>query len=39
MFVKIQTLAQNKDMSLNNLIQQCYKYALKHLEKINDFFF
>ena len=29
---KLQTLAQNKDVSLNNLIIQCCEYALKNLE-------
>ena len=30
---KLQTLAQNKDVSLNNLIIQCCEYALKNLEE------
>ena len=30
---KLQTVAQNKGVSLNNLIIQCCEYALKNLEK------
>ena len=30
---KLQTLAQNKGVSLNNLVMQCCEYALKNLEK------
>ena len=30
---KLQTLAQNKEVSLNNLVIQCCEYALKNLEK------
>ena len=30
---QLQTLAQNKDVSLNNLVIQCCEYALKNLEK------
>jgi len=30
---KMQTIAQNKGISLNNLVLQCCEYALKHLEK------
>ena len=30
---ELQTVAQNKGVSLNNLIQQCCEYALKHLDK------
>ena len=29
---ELQIVAQNKDVSLNNLVQQCCEYALKHLE-------
>ena len=30
---ELQTIAQNKNVSLNNLVLQCCEYALKHLEK------
>lgn len=30
---ELQTLAQNKEVSLNNLVIQCCEYALKNLEK------
>ena len=30
---ELQFVAQNKGVSLNNLVQQCCEYALKHLEK------
>jgi predicted HicB family RNase H-like nuclease len=30
---ELQTLAQNKGVSLNNLVLQCCEYAIKHLEK------
>ncbi len=30
---ELQTLAQNKGISLNKLVQQCCEYALKNLEK------
>lgn len=30
---EMQKVAQNKDVSLNNLVVQCCEYALKHLEK------
>lgn len=30
---ELQIVAQNKDVSLNNLVQQCCEYALKHLDK------
>lgn len=30
---ELQTVAQNKDVSLNNLVQQCCEYALAHLDK------
>ena len=30
---ELQIVAQNKGVSLNNLVQQCCEYALKHLEK------
>ncbi len=30
---ELQTVAQNKDVSLNNLVQQCCEYALKHLDR------
>ena len=30
---RLQTVAQNKKVSLNNLIIQCCEYALKNLEK------
>ncbi len=30
---KLQTVAQNKEVSLNNLVIQCCEYALKNLEK------
>lgn len=30
---ELQTLAQEKDVSLNNLVQQCCEYALKQLDK------
>ncbi len=30
---ELQTVAQNKDVSLNNLVQQCCEYALKNLDK------
>jgi len=29
---KLETLAQNENISLNNLIIQCCEYALDHLE-------
>ena len=30
---ELQIIAQNKDVSLNNLVKQCCEYALKHLDK------
>lgn len=30
---ELQKVAQNKSVSLNNLVQQCCEYALKHLDK------
>lgn len=30
---ELQTVAQNKNISLNNLVKQCCEYALKNLEK------
>lgn len=30
---ELQTIAQNKEVSLNNLVIQCCEYALKNLEK------
>ncbi len=30
---ELQTIAQNKGVSLNNLVQQCCEYAIKHLDK------
>lgn len=30
---ELQTIAQNKNVSLNNLVQQCCEYALKNLDK------
>lgn len=30
---ELQTVAQDKGVSLNNLIRQCCEYALKELEK------
>ena len=30
---ELQTFAQNKGVSLNNLILQCCEYALEHLDK------
>lgn len=32
---ELQELAQNKGVSLNNLVKQCCEYALKHLEDKN----
>lgn len=32
---EMQTLAQNKGVSLNNLVQQCCEYALKNLDDKN----
>ena len=32
---ELQTVAQNKNVSLNNLIIQCCEYALKNLDKTN----
>ena len=29
----MQVIAQNKGVSLNNLVLQCCEYALKHLDK------
>ena len=29
---QLQIIAQNKGVSLNNLVQQCCEYALKHLD-------
>lgn len=29
----LQTVAQNKEVSLNNLVQQCCEYALRHLDE------
>ena len=29
---KLQTVAQNKGISLNNLVAQCCEYALKNIE-------
>ena len=30
---EMQVIAQNKGVSLNNLVQQCCEYALKNLDK------
>ena len=30
---KLQIVAQNKGVSLNNLVQQCCEYVLNHLDK------
>ncbi len=30
---KLQTIAQNKKISLNNLVKQCCEYALENLDK------
>ncbi len=30
---ELQTVAQNKGVSLNNLILQCCEYAMQHLDK------
>ena len=30
---ELQVVAQAKGVSLNNLVQQCCEYALKHLDK------
>ena len=30
---EMQTIAQNKGISLNQLVQQCCEYALKNLDK------
>ena len=30
---KLQTIAQDKGVSLNNLVQQCCEYAIKMLDK------
>ena len=30
---ELQIVAQNKGVSLNNLVQQCCEYAMKHLDK------
>lgn len=30
---ELQKVAQNKNVSLNNLVQQCCEYALKHFDK------
>ena len=30
---KLHIVAQNKGVSLNNLVQQCCEYALNHLDK------
>ena len=30
---RMQTIAQNKNVSLNNLVVQCCEYALKNLEQ------
>ena len=30
---ELQTIAQNKGVSLNKLVQQCCEYALSHLDK------
>jgi len=30
---ELQAIAQNKKISLNNLVQQCCEYALKNLDK------
>ncbi len=30
---EMQAIAQNKKVSLNNLVQQCCEYALSHLDK------
>jgi len=29
---ELQIIAQNKNISLNNLVKQCCEYALKHLD-------
>ena len=31
--MRLQIVAQNKNVSLNNLVVQCCEYALKNLEK------
>lgn len=30
---KLSAVAQNKGVSLNNLVKQCCEYALKHIDK------
>ena len=30
---ELQKIAQNKGVSLNNLVKQCCEYAIKHLDK------
>ena len=30
---ELQKIAQNKGISLNNLVRQCCEYAIKHLDK------
>jgi len=30
---ELQKIAQNKGVSLNNLVRQCCEYAIKHLDK------
>ena len=33
---ELQTIAQNKGVSLNNLVQQCCEYAIKNLVRWNS---
>ena len=32
----LQNVAQNENVSLNNLVKQCCEYALKNLKKISE---
>ena len=36
---RLQTVAQNQGVSLNNLVKQCCEYALNNLEKKKKYFF
>ena len=33
---KMESLAQNKGVSLNNLVIQCCEYALENIEQVDD---
>lgn len=33
---RLSVVAQNKGVSLNNLVKQCCEYALKHLDKDDE---